>query len=332
MTDNQNRRLIDNLDGYSREHADLRIAYPDAPDWAWRVISRYRPQKSAVQWETVRRMVITVALDIRPTTWEQARRLMSMTGRFASWIWSVKGIDPDQHRYFTEANIWYYVERTLSEHSESYRWGTVRQLGVIAERINGDAVKRHPAPNLAGASRPFKQTELAAVHSWAISLSTEFKIRNACAIVSLGAGAGMSSAEIAAARVGDVETTSSGVWVRVRGESPRRVPVLSPWESVLQRAVAERANGDLLFQGYRLEEYPPRAIQTFLSEHPARVRPTVSRLRTSWIVRHLNAGVPVAALVRAAGLAHAGGLEKYLGFADQPSLDDCADLFFGAEL
>lgn len=255
-----------------------------------------------------------------------------MTGRFSSWLWSIKGIEPDQRRYFSEANIWYYVERNLCKHSDSYRWGTVRQLGVIAERINGSAVKRHPAPNLAGATRPFKQTELAAVHSWAISLSTELKIRNACAIVSLGAGAGMSTAEIAAATVGDVEATGTGTWVHVRGENPRKIPVLSPWETVLQRSVQGRDADELLFQGYRLEEYPPRAIQTFLTDHPARVRPTVSRLRTSWIVRHLNAGVPVAALVQAAGLAHAGGLEKYLGFAEQPNLDDCADLFFGAEL
>lgn len=332
MTDIQNRRLIDNLDAYSREHSDLRDTYPDTSDWAWQVISRYRPQKSPVQWQAVRRMVMTVALEMEPTTWEQARRLMSMTGRFSTWLWSIKGLDPDQRRYFSEANIWYYVERALGNHSESYRWGTVRQLGVIAERLNGGAVKRHPAPNLAGASRPFKQTELAAVHSWAISLSTALKIRNACAIVSLGAGAGMRSAEIAAATVGDVLTVGGGTWVNVRGENPRRVPVLSPWETVLQRSVAGRHADDLLFQGYRLEEYPPRAIQTFLTEHPSRVRATVSRLRTSWIVRHLNAGVPVAALVKAAGLAHAGGLEKYLGFAEQPDLDDCADLFFGAEL
>ncbi|MFE4951092.1 hypothetical protein ACFQ9V_13400 [Leifsonia sp. NPDC056665] len=332
MTDNQNRRLIDNLDTYALEHADLRDDYPDVPKWAWRVISRYRPQKPTVQWQAVRRMVMTVALETKPTTWEQARRLMSMAGRFSAWIWSVKGVDPDQRRYFREANIWYYVERTLGGHSESYRWGNVRQLGVVAERINGSAVKRYPAPNLAGATPPFKQAELAAVHSWAISRSTELKIRNACTIVSLGAGAGMSSAEIAAARVGDVETVGARTWVHVHGANARRIPVLSPWETVLQRAAAARAPEDLLFQGYRLEEYPPRAIQNFLTEHPGRVRPTVSRLRTSWIVRHLNAGVPVAALVQAAGLAHAGGLEKYLVFADQPDLDDCADLFFGADL
>jgi len=332
MTDNENRRLIDNLEAYSREHSDLRHTHPDAPEWAWRVISRYRPLKSPVQWHAVRRMVMTVALEMKPTTWEQARRLMSMTGRYAPWLWSIKGIEPEPRRYFNEANIWYYVERALGKHSESYRWGTVRQLGIIAERLNGKSVKRHAAPNLAGASRPFKQAELAAVHSWAISLSTDLKIRNACAIVSLGAGAGLSSAAIAAAAVGDVEVIAGNTWVRVGGARPRKVPVLSPWDTTLERAVSGRAASELLFQGYRLEEYPPRAIQTFLTEHPGRVRPTVSRLRTSWIVRHLNNGVPVAALVQAAGLAHAGGLEKYLAFSEQPDLDDCAALFFGAEL
>jgi integrase len=324
-------RVNDTLDRYAKIHADLHDNYPDTPAWAWNVISRYRAQLPPTQWEAVRPMVMSVALSLQPTTYEAARRLMSMSARFAGWVWTVKGSEPEVARYFTEANIWRYIATALKEHSDSYRWGVVRQLGVITEILNKRQVKRYPAPNLAGATPPFKQPEVATMYSWATTRSTELKIRNACAILGLGAGAGLRSSEIAEVRVGDLTLLDGRPWVNVRGENSRRVPVLSPWETVLQRAAGGRAASEFLFHGYRLDEYPPRAIQTFLTDNPARVRPTVSRLRTTWICRHLGNGVPLGALAEAAGLADVGSLEKYLAYVDQPSLDDCADLFFGGD-
>lgn len=329
MTTKTNRRLNDTLTRYALHHAHLRDLNPNIETWCWNVISRYRAQLPPVQWESVRPMVMTIALQMHPQTYEAARRLMTMSARFAAWVWTVKGLEPEISRYFTEANVWRYISTVLAKHSDSYRWGTVRQLGVITETLTGHSVKRHPAPNLAGATAPFKQSELAGMYSWATTRSTNLKIRNACAILGLAAGAGLTSSEIVNVRVGDIELINERMWVHTSGVNARRVPVLSPWETVLERAASQRPDDALLFHAFRFDEYPARAVQTFLSDHPARVRPTVSRLRTTWICRHLSNRVPIGALVKAAGLMDAGGLDKYLAYVEQPSLDECAELFFG---
>jgi hypothetical protein len=45
-----------------------------------------------------------------------------------------------------------------------------------------------------------------------------------------------------------------------------------------------------------------------------RVRPTSQRLRATWIVHHLDAGVPVVTLMRAAGVESLESFTRYVRF------------------
>ncbi|KQV05052.1 hypothetical protein ASC63_14655 [Leifsonia sp. Root112D2] len=321
-------RLNDTFHSDSKAYAHLRNLDPEMPDHVWSVIIRYRPQLSEVQWVAVREFTLTNVILMNPRTFESARRLMTMTARFTAWVWAATGTELTAPRVYTQNHVYRYLNACMSGLSEPHRWGVVRQLGVIAETLADTQVKRLPAPHLPG-RRPFTLSEVATMHSWAGTLSTSLKRQNAWGILGLAGGAGLRTEEIAETCVRDVEIVEGRVLVNVRGRRPRRVPVMQPWDRTMLRAIEGRAPDAFVFHGYRLDEYRPRTIQSFLTENPARVRPTVSRLRSTWIIAHIDNGIPLSVLMSAAGFLSPGSLEKHLRHAKTRNLEDFTGLLIG---
>jgi integrase len=329
---NRNDRLNDKFLTDSAHFALLRTADPDLPDHVWRVIVRYHPKISLGQWKAVREFTIANAVSMHPRTYEVTRRLMCISARFTAWVWTTTGTELTVERVYTQANIYRYLQEFLPKHSESHRWGVVRQLGSIAEALASTTVKRMPAPFLPG-RRPFTVSEVATMHSWAGSLSTTLKRTNAWAILGLAGGAGLRTEELIDVRLGDIDIVNGRLFVTVPGKRSRRIPVMHPWNRTLLRSIDGRTDPDeYVFRGYRLDEYHPRAIQTFLTDHPSRVRATVSRLRSTWIVTQIDKGLPVMVLTRAAGFASPASLLKHLTYAQPVNLDDYVGLLSGEEV
>lgn len=161
-------------------YGHLRSAGPQMPNVVWRTLLRYRPNVSAMQWDAVREFVLAIAVAMRPRSHGNARRLMTLAGRFVCWRWAATGMDPlTADRVFTNGAIHLYVHEQLPKHSDAYRWGVVRQLGVIAEALTDNQVKRLPSANQAASWRPFTTHELARIHSWAGTRPTLKSRRNA---------------------------------------------------------------------------------------------------------------------------------------------------------
>jgi integrase len=325
-------RLNDTFLHDSDTFAHLRLLDSDLPDHVWSVMIRFRPQLSPVQWDAVREFTIGNAVQMKPRTFETVRRLMTMTARFNAWAWTV-GSPLDVARMYTNANVYRYLQERYLTHSDSHRWGLVRQLGTVADALAESEVARMPSLLRSLGARPFTLTEIAQLHSWAGTLTTDLKRQNAWAILGLAGGAGLRSEEIVAIRTGDLDVTDGRVFVTVPGARARRVPVTQPWSRTLLKSIATRTDpGEDLFRGFRFDEYPPRAIQTFLTEHPGRIRATVSRLRCSWVVAHLNNEVPAQALMAIAGFSTAGSLDKYLPHVRPLDLDTVVGRIVGEEV
>jgi integrase len=326
---NTKDRLNDNFRRDSATYAHLRALDPGLPDHAWAVIIRYRPQLPPIQWTAVREFTITNAILMKPRTFEAVRRLMTMSARFNAWVWTARGTTLTAEQVYTQNHVYLYLQERLPKHSEAHRWGVVRQLGTIADALANSGVTRLPAPHSPG-QRPFTLSETASMHSWAASLTTTMKRQNAWAVLGLAGGAGLRTDEIIDVRLGDIDIVDGRVFVNVPGNRSRRVPVLYPWNRTLMRSVHGRTNPDLFaFRGYRLEEYRPRAIQTFLTDHPARVRPTVSRLRSTWIIAQIDKGLPLPVLKAIAGFISASSLDKHLVHATPVNLDDFVGRIIG---
>ncbi|TFC28294.1 hypothetical protein E3O53_12485 [Cryobacterium sp. TMT2-18-3] len=325
-------QLNDIFHADSATYSHLRALDPEIPDFVWGIIVRFRPYVSPVQWEAVREFTIENAVRMQPRTFDATRRLMSMSARFAAWVWTTTGTQLTVDRVYTQNNVSRYLHACLPKHSESHRWGFVRQVGTIADSLAGTDIARLPAPHFVG-RRPFTVSDAATMHSWAASLTTDLKRRNAWALLGLAGGAGLRAHEIIDVRIGDIEVVDGRVFVNIPGKRSRRVPVMHLWNRTLLRSIQDRPNpDDYVFQGYRWDEYRPRVIQSFLSEHPARVRATVSRLRSSWIVTQIDNGLPLPALMGIAGFASAQSLDKHLAHAKPMNTTAYIGLITGEEV
>lgn len=323
-------RLTDNFS----EFAELRTSHPQVPGFAWRIILGYRPNDASLKgaWTAVRPFTIDTAAAMHPDTYDVARRLMTLTARFHMWIWARTGTDLTVQRVYTQLNIDRYLAAAYKDHSASHRWGVSRQLVKVGRELADADLVALPLPE--GKVRaPFSAKQIATMHSWANSLTTIKKRQNAQALLGLAGGAGLTAAEIIDARVSDIDRDGGIVFVNVRGAQPRRVPVRHAWARVLLRSIEGRElTGEALFRGPRIEEYPPRIIQTFLTDHPAPVRPTPAALRAAWIVHHINNHVPLQVLRDVAGFDHYDSLVRYYEHAQVLDVTDFTAQLVGAEV
>jgi len=325
-------RLNDIFRADSRTYAHLRAADPELPDHVWEVIIRFRPQLSAQQWDAVREFTIITAINMKPRTFETVRRMMTMTARFNAWVWATTGTTLTVERVYTQNNVYRYLQERLPKHSEIHRWGVARQLGTIAEALAENTVTRLPTPR-ANRRRPFSIAEVASMHSWAASLTTDLKRQNAQALLGLAGGAGLRANEIIDLHLADIDIVDGRLFVTVPGKNPRRVPVRHPWNRTLLRSLAGRSDPmEYVFRAYRFEEYRPRAIQTFLTDHPGRVRATLSRLRATWIVAQIDNGLPLPILMALAGFSTTGSLDKLLVHARPLDITNYIGLVIGEEV
>ncbi len=166
----------------------------------------------------------------------------------------------------------------------------------------------------AAPAQPYSRGGERALVGWVRGLSTSRQRDGATALLGLGLGAGLRSKEIEAANATWVNEDGSGLVVMVPSSPGRRIPVLARWEWALRHAV-ERSDGGLLFRpapGRR------KRVSVFTENLPRANDPklSVQRLRVTWIVRHLDAHVPLHVLTGAAGVT-AEQLALYAGFMAQ---------------
>lgn len=316
------------------EFAELRTACSQMPDFAWRILLGYRPNDASAMgaWGAVRPFTIETAAAMLPDTYDSARRLMTITARFHMWVWARTGTELSIARVYTQLNIDRYLTAAYNDRSVSHRWGVSRQLVKVGRELaDADLVALHLPEGKVRA--PFATKQIATMHSWANSLTTVKKRQNAQALLGLAGGAGLTAAEIVDAHVTDIDREGDIVFVNVRGTQPRRVPVRHAWARVLLRSIEGREHtSEALFRGPRIEEYPPRIIQTFLTDHPAPVRPTPAALRAAWLVHHINNHVPLQVLRDIAGFEHYDSLVRYYAHANVLDVADFTGLLVGAEV
>ncbi len=312
-------------------YAHLRDINPEMPDFVWHLMLGYTPKVPAGQWDAVREFTLATAVALRPTTFDSTRRLMSMSARFHSWMWARTGLELTVDRVYTQNNIDLYVQERLRGRSDIHKWGVVRQLVANGRALTEATLKGLPAPDL-HLRAPFTPQQLATMHSWSNSLTTLKKRQNAWGLLGLAGGAGLRAEEIVRIAVGDIAVDNGRVFVSVRGPRARHVPVRHAWARVLLRSIEERSVADLVFRGPYIEEYRPRIIQTFLTDHPSVVRPTPSRLRASWLVHHLDNGVPIQVLKELGGFTTYHTLFRYLDLARPLDVADYTGLLIGEEV
>lgn len=326
-----NRRLINSPDNSDEHLGELRALDPELADRLWDVITGYRPNRANSDWATVRPFVIECVLRMHPRTFSTARRLMTMTALYVSWAWTVSGCELVGERVFVDSLVHRYLSSRLSAHSAMYRFDTARQLSTISEVLTGEPTRRLHTPFQSPRVRPYSPNEEATLYAWANTLSTPLKRQNARALLGLAGGAGLTAQELMDVQVEDIDFSDGRIFVNLHGDRPRTVPVRAAWARTLAKAVDTRTSGRV-FRGYRLNEYPPRALQRFLSDHPCTPRPSAARLHSGWVVAQIDAGLPLTVLLEVTGFSSAQTLQPYLHHTREHRLDDFIGRIIGEEV
>ena len=207
----------------------------------------------------------------------------------AEIIWSVRAIDI----YSTTANL------NLTEGSRrNYRARLMRISEVLLPH-------EHPERPTALAHRntaaPYTLAEIEKFRVWAVNQLTPQKRDRAMVMLVLCAGAGVRPNEIPLIFPRDVHVDGEGILIDVGGEEPRQVPLLAEWEEWMLALLERRPKGETLWGP--INRRTTHNLTSAFTERSYGNPPRADRLRHTRFVHHLDIGIPMKELFRAAGIA-----------------------------
>lgn len=276
----------------------------------------YSPRIAPAFWEDVRDFVETTVLAVSGSTPYSDADLSLSVGRLALWCWQDVGLELETELVFHRTIIDRFARAGLPHFNEAARGNIRSQLLRVAEVLLDPRLTppRLTPMRAADPSRPYTERETVALYGWAENQSTEGRRSNAHVLLALGLGAGLSASEIGNLRVGDLEVSDSGVDVNVASGRVRRVPVLTDWTEALRERTQHLPPDRFAFREGHVAAYD-NLISNFVSRSRSHgTVPQSQRMRATWIVHHLQAGVPLVALLRASGVDSLYAFDRYVRF------------------
>jgi integrase len=217
---------------------------------------------------------------------------------------------------FARDNIVGHINDGLIRFGQATRTNRRSQLLRVAEAVLEPALAPRALPALAGSdpTAPYTDEEADVLVEWARKEKRRKRGDDAMVLLALGFGAGLSAQEVMNVRAGDVESTEIALLIHVREGRARTVPVLRRWEKVIAKRTATVASADYLFKPGRAGS-GKNLISNFVADsRGSGVYAQTQRMRSTWLVTHMNARTPLPELIGAAGLDSLEALTRYLPF------------------
>jgi integrase len=287
-------------------------------------IKSFEPTMSQRDWAAVEEFSRSVVADAAPKTTAAAVDLLTAVSRLALWCHKSAGYPLEREVVFDRDVISEYVTHGCPELRTKGSRGTRRSLLLrVAESVlpPQERVARLEALCVANPRAPYTEAEQISLRSWAAGQVTAQRRQDCHVLLALGLGAGLSSGEMMALRVSDIEADDEGVLVHVHGKRDRVVPVLGHWEPALAN-LRETCNPAEPALGANRTTMNPNWVSNFVSKTQGSLKPNSQRMRNTWIVHHLTARTPFYALVVAAGLETTEMLDRLLRFVPRPTQDE----------
>ena len=285
---------------------------------AGQAIEQYRPHLATrEEWSGVADFVRAAVRDLDPEGPHRAREWLRTVTALAVWS-QREGIPLDREEIFAPDNIRRYAEigcPELSSPSTATRRAVLRTMG---RALTEDAPWPAPEPMLPQRPRhpPYSARDEHRLRS--LRLPTRYQQRRLDAVLALGLGAGLWAREYLTATPSDLQTADGVTRLQVHGTRARQVVVRARDAATLLRLAAEYPRENLA--GFRASEWDRsrtwnaiRAIDT-----PTDLRLETERLRSTWIVHHLDRGVHLTVLARHAGLKTTRAFTLLMPFLTEP--------------
>ncbi len=286
-----------------------------------RMVHHYKSQGiPSDRWDSVRPFVEDAVAIVAPACAYLAERLMVAVAPYVDWVVHVSGM-PQVANVFHPVLIRRYISRDDLDLKDRTLRDYRSLLLRISEVLLPDEQPISFAPlNGQSATAPYTDLELRLLESWARGQSTASRRRSAGAVLALGAGAGLVPWEMQHLRRRDLTVDRDGVVAHVGGATPRDVPVLERWESLLRDAITG-LDDDAWVLGGRNRTTTFNIVTPFINrtDFGSEPKPVPNRMRTTSLTTHLAAMTDGGVLFTAAGLSKPEHLLTLLSHV--PTLD-----------
>lgn len=175
------------------------------------------------------------------------------------------------------------------------------------------------------ALKPYTAKEIRDLLSWANDQATEYKRVTCRGILALGLGAGLATTDALEMKPEDILVDERGVLVRVtKPGRERTVPPFFFWEQYLVDLKEYSRNSEFLIGSLRVNTGQKNWLNGFIAkcDLPDYPRPSMARMRNTWIFEHMLNGTRLRNLNVVAGLETFRTIERLLEYIPEPSLDE----------
>ncbi|MGZ0711301.1 hypothetical protein ACWPKO_23535 (plasmid) [Coraliomargarita sp. W4R53] len=238
--------------------------------------------------------------------------LLTAVQRHVYWAHVVSGL-PLEREFLFRRDVVAVAVQQLPMRSEA---SLGRRRAVLLRVSEALGVAERALPPLYGSepSAPYSQGEVADMRVWA-AVQRQDRRANAWALLGLGIGAGLSAAEVCG--VMSRHIADGGTRVFVVGARERVVVVDADWRGALRGLQRMDPERPVFVPGVRF--YKTKISDFVRVTHGDHTRPLPQRMRATWLVRRMSAGMPVQDLLYEAGVKSLDALARYDRFLPPPA-------------
>jgi hypothetical protein len=261
----------------------------------------YRPRRARLEWPQVSDQVRTLVAALAPMNRCTLDRALKATAELAIWCYR-QGLPSDPEVWLRNDTIEDFIRRSCGALAPSsargYRTG-LRHMRAALARAGRGPRGLHPMTAATRPAAPYDTMQLARLRHWAHKLTGQAR-KDALTLMGLAYGCGLTLGELATIRGEHVRILDTGMVVLDAAHLDRVIVARRAWQQHLAQ-VASSAGKERLYQPRRATAH---LLGSWNAGRPSGALPALSarRLRTTWIVELLSAGVPEAWVASVAGL------------------------------
>lgn len=286
------------------------------------VIERYEPRVRlyGATWDEIGPVVRSWVIAVEPGHRSRAQQLLSAASALAAWCCeqAIPLRADTALRDSTIERFCAYAER--SDRFSATTRATIRsRLRCIAAalRVPGNAP---PAPVVPRTriKAPYSQAEVAGLWRLTTVQANPQRRRRLEALLACSLGAGCGPEDFRSLGPEDVERHGDAVLVTLHGPRPRQVWVLAAYAAAVE-AAAKACDESRMIGGRKADRRSvTTGLLTRIDTDPALPTIEPGRLRSTWLLAHLEAGTRLDILMAAAGVSSPTSIADLLRYLEAP--------------